>query len=87
MDPQNTETINLDEKVLKIKVDILRRWEVLKEQAMGERHSLKKINKDRHSREVITTAISRITDIRKDINAPLTLTEINQIAQWMKLWI
>ena len=46
---------------------------------MAERNNLKKINKDRRGREVITTAISRGIDNRKDINAPLTLTEINQI--------
>ena len=36
---------------------------------MAERHSLKKINKDRPGREVITTAISLIIESRKDVNA------------------
>lgn len=52
---------------------------------MAERNSLKKINKDRRGCEVITTAISRSIENRKDINAPLTLTEINQIVHLMKL--
>lgn len=85
MDPQNTKTINPDEKVLKIKVDILRKWKGLKEQAMAERNNLKKINKDRRGRGVITIAISRSIENKKDINAPLTLTEINQIVHLMKL--
>lgn len=79
VDSQNTETINLDEKVLEMKVDILRKWEVVKDQAMAERSSLKRMNKDRRGREAITAANSAIIEIRKDINAPLTLTEINQI--------
>lgn len=54
---------------------------------MAERNNLKKINKDRRGREVITIAISRSIENKKDINAPLTLTEINQIVHLMKLWI
>ena len=79
VDSQNTETINLDEKVLEIKVDILRKWEVVKDQAMAERSSLKRINKDGRGGEAITAANSAVIEIRKDINAPLTLPEINQI--------
>ena len=65
VDPQNTETINLDEKVLEMKVDILRKWEVVKEQAMAERPSLKKINKDRRGREAITTANSALLKLER----------------------
>ena len=65
VDPQNTETINLDEKVLEIKVDILRKWEVVKEQAMAERPSLKKMNKDRRGREAITTANSALLKLER----------------------
>ena len=79
VDPQNTETINLDEKVLDMKVDILRKWKVVKEQTMTERPSLKKVIKDRRGREAITTANSAIIEIRRDINTPLTFSEINQI--------
>ena len=61
--------MNLEQKGLKIKVDILRKWKVQEEQVMAERHSLKKINKDRPGREVITTAISFIIEMRKAINA------------------
>ena len=59
--------MNLDEKVLEMKVDTLRKWEVVKEQAMAERSSLEKINKDRRGCEAITTAKSAIIEIRKDI--------------------
>ena len=62
-----------------MKVDLLRKWEVVKEHAMAQRPRLKKINKDRRGGEAITTANSAIIEIRKDINAPLTLTKINQI--------
>ena len=65
VDPQNTETINLDEKVLEMKVDILRKWEVVKEQAMAERPSLRKINKDRRGREAITTANSALLKLER----------------------
>ena len=65
VDPQNTETINLDEKVLEMKVDILRKWEVVKEQAMAERPSLKKMNKDRRGREAITTANSALLKLER----------------------
>ena len=75
VDPQNTETINLDKKVPEMEVDIPRKWEVVKEQAMAERPSLKKENKDRRGREAITTANAAIIEIRNDINAPLTLTK------------
>ena len=79
VDPQNTETINLDEKVLDMKVDILRKWKAVKEQTMTERPSLKKLIKDRRGREAITTANSAIIEIRRDIDTPLTFSEINQI--------
>ena len=62
-----------------MKADILRKWEVVKEQQMAERPSLQKIKKDRRGREAITNANAAFTEIKKDINAPLTLTEMNQI--------
>ena len=39
---QNTETINLKKESSRMKVDILRKWEAVKEQAMAERPSLKR---------------------------------------------
>ena len=46
---------------------------------MTERPSLKKVIKDRRGREAITTANSAIIEIRRDIDTPLTFSEINQI--------
>lgn len=50
----------------------------MKEQTMTERPSLKKVIKDRRVRVAITTVNSAIVEIRRDINTPLTFSEINQ---------
>ena len=45
VEPQSTKTINLDEKVLEMNLDILRKWEVVKKQAMAERPNLNSLLK------------------------------------------
>ena len=77
--PQNTTEACSDEEVLAMKTEILRKWEVVKEQHIGERPSLPKIGKDWHVCSAIEAASKAIKEIKEEINTSLTLTNINQI--------
>ena len=68
-----------DEEVLAIKIKVLRKWEVVKEQHVSERPSLPEIRKDQHVCGATEAANKAIKEIKEEINTSLTLTDINQI--------
>ena len=76
---QNTIEACPDEEVLTMNTEILRTWEVVKEQHIGERPSLPKIRKDQHVWGASEAANKAIKEIKEEINTSLTLTDINQI--------
>lgn len=61
-----------------MKENILRKWEVLKEEDMPERSALPKIKSDKKSKKVIQRA-NKATEQIKHSNAGLSLTELKQL--------
>ena len=65
-----------------MKIEIIRKWEVGKQEHIGERTSLPKIRKEQYVCGAIEAANKAIKEI-KEINMSLTLTDINQIVYAM----
>ena len=80
---QNTTKACPDEDVLAKKTEMLRKWEVMKDQRITERPSLPKIRKDWHVCGAIEAANKAIKEIKEEINTSLTMTDINQIVYAM----
>lgn len=75
----NDEIVTEDEQMITdMKDNILRKWEVLKEEDMAERSVLPKIKTDKKSKKVIQRANKAIEQI-KHFNAGFSLTELNQL--------
>ena len=62
-----------------MKTEILRKWEAVKEQHIGERPSLPKTRKDQNVSGATEAANKGIREIKEEITTSLTLTDINQI--------
>ena len=67
-----------DEVISEMKDNILRKWEVLKENDMAERPVLPKIKNDRKSKQLIQRA-NKAIELIKLSNAGFSLTELNQL--------
>ena len=67
-----------DDVISEMKDNILRKWEVLKEEDMAERPVLPKIKNDKKSKRLIQRA-NRAIELIKLSNAGFSLTELNQL--------
>ena len=67
-----------DEVISEMKDNILRKWEVLKEEDMAERPVLPKIKKDKKSKRLIQQA-NKAIELIKLSNTGFSLTELNQL--------